>query len=321
MSSQPRPTEVVIPPQVEYVAPDDPLPPGTIGAIHYGGRADAASEGACRVAVGLEPVQPGSGAVEAWISRGVVRAGNAADLRYAETDDHLYGAIELDESQCGGLYRASLRAYANLVQFFANHSDWHPWRLWNFLDAANEGTGDDERYREFCRGRADGIGTGLSAYPAASALGRRDGRRVLQVIVLAGRCPATLVENPRQVSAFRYPRRYGPASPSFSRAAVVAGNVLISGTASIVGHETLHAGDVAAQTRESLANLVSVSAASGIGAGRIGALKAYVRNAADVPTVRRTLEAAGHDPALCCFLLADICRRDLLVEFEAVATR
>ena len=36
--------------------------------------------------------------------------------------------------------------------------------------------------------------------------------------------------------------------------------LFVSGTASIVGHETQHRGDVVAQTRETLANLSSVLA-------------------------------------------------------------
>jgi chorismate lyase/3-hydroxybenzoate synthase len=30
--------------------------------------------------------------------------------------------------------------------------------MWNYLDAINENDGDEERYRQFCLGRARGLG-------------------------------------------------------------------------------------------------------------------------------------------------------------------
>jgi hypothetical protein len=57
-----------------------------------------------------------------------------------------------------------------------------------------------------------------AALPAATCIGRFDGVRRLQVYWLAAREAGLPLENPRQVSAFRYPRQYGPQSPSFSRA-------------------------------------------------------------------------------------------------------
>jgi hypothetical protein len=60
------------------------------------------------------------------------------------------------------------------------------------------------------------------------------------------------------VSAYDYPRQYGPAAPSFSRAALTPDPLLlISGTASIVGHASVHLGDVTAQLEETLANLAN----------------------------------------------------------------
>ena len=91
------------------------------------------------------------------------------------------------------------------------------------MDAINEGAGDDERYKRFSLGRARAFAAapmtfpGLG-FPAATAVGRPGASRTLQVSWMAGREPGTMLENPRQVSAYHYPRRYGPAAPSFSRA-------------------------------------------------------------------------------------------------------
>src|SRR5690606_1613171 len=132
-------------------------------------------------------------------------------------------------------------------------------RIWNYLDAITVGEGDLERYRQFCVGRARGLGSfDVDRLPAATAIGCRDGRRVLQVYWLASHAAGTPLENPRQVAAYRYPRQYGPQAPSFARAMLPpAGSdlpLLLSGTASVVGHETRHADDLAAQLAETFAN-------------------------------------------------------------------
>ena len=101
--------------------------------------------------------------------------------------------------------------------------------------------------------------------------------------------------------------------------------LFVSGTASIVGHRSLHAGDVVAQTRETLANLAAVFAEAerlvSPGAFPRGeaSYKVYVRRPADAPAIRREVTAALGDDADAVYLRADICRSDLLVEIEAVA--
>src|SRR3546814_7749099 len=58
----------------------------------------------------------------------------------------------------------------------------HLLRVWNYLDAITFGDGDAERYREFCVGRARGLGDfDTNALPAATAIGRCDAAPVVQV--------------------------------------------------------------------------------------------------------------------------------------------
>jgi enamine deaminase RidA (YjgF/YER057c/UK114 family) len=99
--------------------------------------------------------------------------------------------------------------------------------------------------------------------------------------------------------------------------------LFLSGTASIVGHHTVHAGDVAAQCMESLANLAAVVEAANRSA-RSGPFslaeldyRVYVRHAHDFPQVRQTMRSQVPGDARIVFLQADICRPDLLLEIEA----
>jgi enamine deaminase RidA (YjgF/YER057c/UK114 family) len=139
---------------------------------------------------------------------------------------------------------------------------------------------------------------------------------------LAGDGPGRNVENPRQVSAFHYPARYGAQPPLFARATLAAGMLFVSGTASIVGHESRHIGDVAAQADETLRNLEALLAE----ARRAGCalapedlqLKVYLRHATDRTVVQQRLTAGGFAPPL-VFLQAGICRPELDVEIEAHA--
>jgi chorismate lyase/3-hydroxybenzoate synthase len=164
-------------------------------------------------------------------------------------------------------------------------------------------------------------------YPAATAVGKTsDARRSLQVCWLAGREPGVEIENPRQLAAYRYPRCYGPAAPSFSRAMLVPGPLLlVSGTASIVGHESMHPGDTIAQLHETLDNLDALLRQAAETAARpvprLGPdslLKVYLRHANDAAPVVQQLHARLGDGLPLVILAADICRQELLLEIEAV---
>ncbi len=162
--------------------------------------------------------------------------------------------------------------------------------------------------------------------PAACALGSPAGSPI-SIYFLAARQPPTMIENPRQTSAYHYPPQYGVHSPIFSRACVlsesVGTNLFVSGTASIVGHETIHHGDVAAQTRETVANINALldEANRVLGASRysLDALKfkVYVRQPEDLGAIEGALSRALRPSASVVYLQADVCREDLLVEIEA----
>ena len=277
----------------------------------------------------MELLAPDGAVFDAW-SGGVVVAQQHGCVRYA-TDGHwLHGCATLDEARFeGGLQAASRQAYADLFAVLAASASPHLLRLWNHFADMNLETGGIERYRQFNAGRQQAFtDAGRSAFvgaPAACALGTSSGP--LQVYFLAGPQPPLAIENPRQVSAYDYPTRYGARSPTFSRAALAAVGggrqaLFISGTASIVGHETLHLGDVRRQTEESLANTAAVlGAAAAPMAMQALTCTVYIRHAADFAAVREVFErvVGAHSEAAreAVYLRADICRADLLVEIEA----
>jgi chorismate lyase/3-hydroxybenzoate synthase len=271
------------------------------------------------------PLAPfGAAPLETWRAGGPVARGIDDGIRWAEDGALQFGAIELDEG-AAGLEAAGAEAYAHLSAFVRRRGYPHLLRIWNYLDAITEGEGDAERYRRFCLGRAAGLDLDAAQLPAATAIGRCDGVRTLQVYWLAARLPGLPLENPRQVSAYRYPRQYGPQPPSFARAMLPPGAampLLLSGTASIVGHESRHHGSLEAQLAETFANFDSLIAAARerrpelpphFGPG--SRIKAYVRDRAHLPLVAATLDAQV--PSVPRIVLhAAICRRELEVEID-----
>jgi chorismate lyase/3-hydroxybenzoate synthase len=101
------------------------------------------------------------------------------------------------------------------------------------------------------------------------------------------------------------------------------GLLLISGTASIVGHATQHVGDVQRQLDEIFSNLEALlhrahehDRTLPAEFSRSTLLKAYVRHAADAPLVDRTLAERLPPGTPYLLLEGDVCRSDLLVELD-----
>lgn len=316
--------------QMEHVS--QPVPAGT-----------AAPRDVPRFVVVMPELHQPQRAIQSWWARGPLkhtashRVGGAT-LQWAEAPDCALLVAEADpelsvRAQSRQLYLAVLSTLRQLEKP-------HPLRIWNYVARINEpedgddtGTGEangtgQERYRLFNSGRRDALREldfGMSeGAPAACALGKCEGP--LQVAVLSHRHAPVAIENPRQVNAYDYPTQYGADAPVFSRAAWMPaategeGMLLISGTSSIVSHETLHAGNVREQTRETLRNLqalLDVAEHKGAPALPLQSLegRVYIRHASDAAAVREVLQAAGVERLH--YVQADVCRADLLVEIEA----
>lgn len=222
----------------------------------------------------------------------------------------------------------------------------HPLRFWAFIPRihAEYGNGQD-RYMAFNAGRYAAFSSWLGgrdafsrSVPTASAVGTRSGEFAL--FGLASRWPANPVENPRQVPAYRYSRRFGPLPPCFARATLVRREpeledlLLVGGTASIAGEDSCHLGELVLQAAETFHNLASVvrSAWQGSGSPLGGSdadlwrrlslfreLRVYFREAEHQQQILELVEAAFPGVARIEMLPAELCRTELLVEIEGMA--
>ncbi len=304
-------------------------PERTLGVVALAGVAEAdLSIGLLPIGslpIGLASLPPATagGVREVWRSaQAVERRGVIEGVRFARAGGLLFGTLR-QPLAAGGAAAAARSAYRAMFELVEREGCPHLWRVSNYLPGITRVEGGEERYRAFNAGRRQAFAArnrGAEQAPAACGLGC-DGNALL-MFFLAGDEPGRHIENPRQTSAFRYPEQYGASRPMFPRATMVAGMLFISGTASIVGHESRHVGDAALQTDETVRNIDAVLAEARQ-AGRAFRredlrLKVYLRHADDLAVVQERLRAAGFaSPA--AFLQAEICRPELDVEIEAHA--
>lgn len=286
-------------------------------------------------------------ACELWCltSNKALTQANFGDISYRFNDDFLFGVITLPESiplkndtEIPSLQFITEFAYRQIFALMGKMNYPHIYRIWNYMPDIN-GVNPSishglERYRQFNVGRKEAFTACSNAMniqlPAACALGTTDGP--LSIAFLFGHQTPIAIENPRQISAYEYPDEYGPQTPSFSRATLLSDGassakdsaiLFISGTASIVGHQTLHIKDVVAQTKETLANLEAVisEANRALGAVRFDLhnafLRVYIRDALDLPLIKNEIRHHLGSAVKAVFVQADICRQALLLEIEA----
>lgn len=300
-----------------------------LGAVAFGAARPRVAAPDCPYAWVDMPVLNGESSMfEVWSSAQPVVREDAGDFVAARNDDVLFGCLQMKLDR--RLDAASHRAYSRIFDFIDGRDYGHLLRVWNYFPRITADADGLERYAWFNMGRHDAfadkgrvIGTDT---PAACALGSRGNDLV--IYFLAAKQAGRLVENPRQTSAFHYPAQYGPRSPTFARGRLMqtAGEPLlfVSGTASIVGHATLHIGNAPEQARETIANVRAVIAqaqlagldTSSANTGLL--LKTYLRHAEDLAMVRGCLTQAFGPATKVLYLQADICRADLLLEVEAV---
>jgi len=280
--------------------------------------------------------------LEVWCAGKRVSSGVYGRVRYSFNSELLFGSVALSESdvpelsgEAGGnespLQRITKLAFQEIFGLLDKLNYPHLLRIWNYFPAINVESHGLERYRQFNVGRQQAFAACdrslTEDIPAACALGTVGDQLIIYFIAVRDKPVA--IENPRQVSAYHYPSDYGPSEPTFSRASL--GRVgeqevlFISGTASIIGHRSVHIGDVVAQTKETLANIEAVAGEANRVSSKVrydlGSMsyKAYLRRTEDFDAVHNVLlQDIGPDVQV-VYLQADICRQDLLVEIEAIA--
>lgn len=256
------------------------------------------------------------------------------------------GGARIEEGALYGQTMESLRRMQDML-LRAGSGFEHVLRTWFYIGGIIEPEGGTLRYQELNRARAEfyqtvHFGRALpvrngthSVYPASTGIGTFGKSLVTSCVALeSDRKDISLVplENPQQTSAYAYDRAYSGQPPKFSRGMALVTNryviTWISGTASIVDSESRYTEDAAAQTQQTIDHierLISQENFARHGIRGTGAtlkdltkIRIYLKRAEDLAACRSICEQRfGSVPAI--YLMADICRPELLVEIEGVA--
>ena len=235
--------------------------------------------------------------------------------------------------------QACYEIYSDLQRQLAAPRPWHPIRLWNFIPHILSPLGTlEHRYMVFNAGRYRALrrwhDASMEKVATASGVGHF-GRDLVIHCLAAGRA-GKAVENPRQIPSYQYSKRFGPLPPCFARATRFSEHtdettpwLLVGGTASVRGEESLFVDDLDRQLEETLSNLASV-AREGFhcpapdscpkkALRTFQSLRVYYVHDRDLEQITTTLN--DRFPATVTIELqrADLCRPDLLVEIEGVA--
>ncbi|WP_229813490.1 FkbO/Hyg5 family chorismatase [Lentzea flava] len=270
---------------------------------------------------------------EVWRTDRPVRSGAWGEAVFSEDGELLFYAARLGPQP---IYRERVRElYENALRFTWERGYTDLVRMWNLIgDITGPNAEGAEIYRDFCVGRAEAFATWEAQFPqlpAATGIGTLSPG--IDLCFLATKQGRTVhLENPRQTPAYQYPSRYGPRSPSFARATFLHGeqtsSLFVSGTASILGEDTAHAGDIERQTLETLRNIdvlvgrdnLSRHGLHGYGYAvqDLDQVKVYVRDPEHIATVRDICAQTFHSETEIAYFNVGVCRPDLLVEIEGV---
>jgi len=267
--------------------------------------------------------------------------------RFALASARVRGALALDE---GAFRERAVAAYARIRETLAPLRARQVVRMWNFIPRILGPLGrfpqrymafNDARYRALAAWERGDSAPG--SVIAASGVGHDGDDLVVHALATIGGGRA--VENPRQVAAYRYSARYGSLPPCFARATLVPAAprrhwLLVSGTASVRGEDSMHAGDLHGQAYETLDNLSSLVGAARAAVGqtdgdqelaqdglargdgclwRFRHLRVYYVEAARREEVAAVVGRAFRRALTLEVVRADLCRPELLVEIEGLA--
>ena len=177
-------------------------------------------------------------------------------------------------------------------------------------------------------------------FPAATGIGAQQNGVTIECLLMRSDADLKIIpiSNPQQLNSYKYGQtvlKGDPAgerntnqAPQFERAKLVtngkSSRIFISGTASIIGQETIGIDDAEIQTRVTINNIELLTSKANLRAHcpeltvfpeKYAYLRVYVKQEEDIPKVKSICHEHFGDVPM-TFVKADICRADLLVEIE-----
>ena len=209
------------------------------------------------------------------------------------------------------------------------------YRQWNYIPGITILNDGSQNYQEFNDARSIfyGSDTWSNGYPAATGIGTSAGGVVVEISAIKGEeCANYPIDNPLQIAAHNYSQQVldgkvieqlsERTTPKFERARLLGSIVYISGTAAIKGECSNYSTDAVEQATETMEIMDRLTSSENIPVENNGSqydlLRVYVKRECDIPAVSEYMQR--HYPAPTKhYLVADVCRPELLIEIEGLA--
>lgn len=255
----------------------------------------------------------------------------ASGLGFALFSTDTRSAAEVAFEQMKAILESEGMSFDNLV------------RQWNYIGNILDEKDGLQNYQIFNEVRSEYYGKyrTVHGYPAATGIGMKLGGVIIDFCAVMSNEKVMVkpVENPNQINAYEYGQQILKGTsgkgksvkhpPQFERALFLKENfkstLLISGTASIIGQDTIGVDDIEKQTRVTIENINKLTDQNRIvqnftnndmGWGRFILLRIYIKKQEYFSTVKMICGEQFPDvPAI--YIESDICRDNLLVEIEA----
>ena len=262
---------------------------------------------------------------EVWNTDENVYAKEINNFYTSKSENYLFGStiIDMNESYKNNKTKI-INAYNNLFEI-ARLEKMEIVKIWHFIpELLSKYNNDKTNYSLLCESREIVYKDYFKNFnfPAATAIGIK-GKKIL-IYFFAGKFSKyKVIENKRQVSSYLYPQQIFKEKPMFSRAVSIdnvksgVSKILISGTASIKGYESMHSLNLKEQLNEALKNyetLISLNNNSS------NISRIYITNINDEDKlwIQQKLEKVfGMDRFIIVY--GDICRKELIIEVEGVS--
>jgi FkbO/Hyg5 family chorismatase len=266
--------------------------------------------------------------IELWLSKGNISYGQTNNFSYATDGENLFGTCSFKEND-RDLDILSKNIYNNIINDIKELNNPYLYRIWNYLPDINNYNNGIERYKLFCKGRTESFEENcIKEFPASTCVGSKTGD--ISLYFLSSSNPDYIhIENSRQIPAYKYPE--GQPS-SFARATYYKRNnnkfnIYISGTASIIGSESVHTNNAEQQCLTTLKNielllseqnLRKYAISDNLSLNNLDCIKVYIRNDSDFAMIKDICEKSFSPTSSIAYLKANICRPELLVEIEGL---
>jgi len=211
-------------------------------------------------------------------------------------------------------------------------------RQWNYIPDITKLENSFQHYQEFNDARAMFYNkiNWDKGYPAATGIGTKNAPLLVDVIAMQGHKNEIALVNTKQIDAHIYSDDVllgakdqsleNRATPKFERAKLIiessGASVFVSGTAAIIGEESLALDNAGKQTDVTIDHIQNLVEKGQFNSTEISLkpsyelVRAYIKNRDDFDAIRQVCERRLPGVPI-VYVEGDVCREELLVEIEA----